>query len=112
MALPRQAEWNYNIAGTYAARILTARVTVQYNGPYIYKVGDGTPNPSTGDTFMMPHTQIDASLNLSVNENTQVVLQGLNLNNAPFGYYTGTSLTYIQKEYYGKTATLAVRYKL
>lgn len=112
MNLPRQADWNYNIAGTYAASIVTARVTVQYNGPYIYKVGDGTPNPSTGDTFMMPHTQIDASLNVAVNDNTQLVLQGLNLNNAPFGYYTGTSLTYIQKEYYGKTATLAVRYRL
>jgi iron complex outermembrane receptor protein len=43
MNLPRQAEWNYNLAATYARDIVTARVTTQYNGPCIYRVGDGTP---------------------------------------------------------------------
>jgi TonB-dependent receptor len=112
MPLPRQAEWNYNLAGTYANNLVTARVTTQYNGAYIYQVGNGTRNPSTGDTFMMPHTQVDASLDVALNRNTQLVLQGLNLNNAPFGYYVGTSRTYIQRELYGTTATLAVRFHL
>jgi hypothetical protein len=40
------------------------------------------------------------------------VLQGLNLNDAPFGYYVGTARTITQRELYGKTATLAVRYHL
>jgi TonB-dependent receptor len=110
--LPRQAKWNYNVAATYARDIVTARVTTQYNGPYIYKVGDGTANPSSGDTFMMPHTQVDASLDVALRGNTQLVLQGLNLNDAPFGYYVGTSRTYIQRELYGTTATLALRYRL
>jgi hypothetical protein len=61
---------------------------------------------------MMPHTQVDASLDVALKGNTQLVLQGLNLNNAPFGYYVGTSHTYIQRELYGTTATLAVRYRL
>jgi TonB-dependent receptor len=112
MNLPRQAKWNYNVAVTYASRHLTARITTQYNGPYIYKVGDGTPNPATGDTYMMPHTQTDASLNLALLDGTQIVLQGLNLNNAPFGYYVGTPRTFIQREFYGRTVTMAVRYRL
>lgn len=37
MNLPRQAEWNYNLAATYARDIVTARVTTQYNGPCIYQ---------------------------------------------------------------------------
>ena len=81
-------------------------------GDFANKVGDGTPNPSSGDTYMMAHTQIDASLGVAMNLNTQVVLQGLNLNNAPFGYYVGTTRTYIQRELYGRTATLALRYRL
>ena len=112
MNLPAQAKWNYNIAGTYAYDRLTARITTQYNGGYIHKVGDGTSSPSTGDTFMLPHTQVDASLNVAVNGSTQVVLQGLNLNDAPFGYYVGSSRTITQRELYGRTATLALRYRL
>jgi TonB-dependent receptor len=113
MNLPRQAKWNYNIAATYAGGDrITARVTTQYNGAYIYKVGDGTPNPASGDTYMMAHTQVDASLNVALTRETELVLQGLNLNDAPFGYYVGTTRTYIQRELYGRTATVAVRYRL
>jgi TonB-dependent receptor len=112
MTLPRQATWTYNIAATYASSRVTARVTTQYNGAYIYKVGDGTTDPSTGDTFMMPHTQVDASLNFALMDGAQLVLQGLNLTNAPFGYYIGTPRTITQREFYGRSATLAVRYRL
>ncbi len=110
--LPRQAKWNYNLAATYASDVVTARVTTQYNGTYIYKIGDGTASPSSGDTYMMAHTQVDASVNFQVNDHAQIVVQGLNLNNAPFGYYVGTTATYVQRELYGKTATVAVRYRL
>jgi hypothetical protein len=113
LSLPRQAKWNYNVAATYVAGDrVTARVTTQYNGAYIYKVGDGTTSPTSGDTYMMPHTQVDASLSLSLTYSTQLVLQGLNLSDAPFGYYVGTTRTYIQRELYGRTATLAMRYRL
>ena len=62
---------------------------MQYNGPYIYTIGDGTRSVATGDTYMLAHKQIDASLNAQVQRNTQLVLQVLNINNAPFGYYFG-----------------------
>jgi TonB-dependent receptor len=108
--LPRQSKWNGNLAATYGLGPVAARLTYQYNGPYIYKLGDGTPNPTTGDTYMMPHTQVDASLNYEVSSRSQFVMQVLNLNNAPFGYYTGTSRTFIQKEFYGVTTTASMRF--
>ncbi|MEP6619091.1 MAG: TonB-dependent receptor [bacterium] len=112
MNLPAQAKWNYNIAATYAYDRLTARITTQYNGEYVHVVGDGTTSPTSGDKYMLPHTQVDASLNLAVSGSMQVVLQGLNLNNAPFGYYVGTPQAITQRELYGSTATLALRYRL
>ena len=60
----------------------------------------------------MPITQVDASLNVALTHETELVLQGLNRNDAPFGYYVGTTRTYIQRELYGRTATAAVRSRL
>lgn len=112
MSLPRQATWIYNIAATYASSLVTAKLTQQYNGEYLYAVGDGTPNPATGDTYMMPHTQVDASLNFAVTPTSQIVIQGLNLSNEVFGYYIGTPRTFKQREFYGRSVSVAVRYRL
>ena len=112
MDLPQQAKWMYNLAGTYAKGPVTARVTAQYNGAYIYVLGDGTTDPNSGDTYMMPHTQLDASLNLALDRRVQMVVQGLNLNNEGFAYYTGKPDQYIQREYYGRTATVELRYRM
>ncbi len=110
---PRQANWNGNAALTYAKGIVSSRVTVQYNGPYIYTIGDGTRSVVTGDTYMMAHKQIDASLNMQVQRNTQLVLQVLNINNAPFGYFFGGDASaYKQREFYGTTTSLQLRYTM
>lgn len=106
-AFPRQANWNGNGALTYAKGIVSSRGTMQYNGPYIYTIGDGTRSVATGDTYMLAHKQIDASLNAQVQRNTQLVLQVLNINNAPFGYYFGGDPNaYKQREFYGTTTSL------
>ena len=94
--------WNCNVAATNAGGIVTARVTSQYNGDYIYKVGDGTPSLKTGDTHMLAHTQLDASLNIALDQRTQMVVQGLNLTNAPFGYWQGIPTAYVQKGVLGE----------
>ena len=107
---PRQANWNGNAALTFARGIVSSRLTMQYNGPYIYTLGDGTPSAKTGDTYMMEHKQFDASVNVQLLANTQVVLQVLNLNNAPFGYYFGNNKGAIkQRELYGSTTSLLFR---
>lgn len=107
---PRQANWNGNGALTYAKGFVSSRVTVQYNGPYIYTLGDGSPSVATGDTYMLEHKQIDASVNFQVFQNAQFVIQGLNLNNAPFGYYFGSDKFAVkQRELYGRTVTVIWR---
>lgn len=108
---PRQANWNGNAALTYAKGIVSSRVTLQYNGPYIYTLGDGSTSVQTGDTYMMEHKQIDASVNFQVFSNAQFVIQALNMNNAPFGYFFGGDHTAIkQRELYGRTITAIWRY--
>ncbi len=113
LPFPRQANWNGNAALTYAKGIVSSRVTVQYNGPYIYTLGDGSNSVATGDTYMLAHKQIDASLNLQVQRNSQIILQVLNINNAPFGYFFGRDPNaYKQREFYGTTTSLQFRYTL
>ena len=107
---PRQANWNGNAALTYAKGIVSSRVTMQYNGPYIYNLGDGSTSVATGDTYMMEHKQLDASINVQVLRNATVVLQALNLNNAPFGYFFGGNTSAPkQRELYGTTTSLQIR---
>ena len=111
LPFPRQANWNGNAALTYAKGIVSSRVTTQYNGPYIYTLGDGTNSVATGDTYMLAHKQIDASLNLQVQRNSQVILQVLNINNAPFGYFFARDPNaFKQREFYGTTTSLQFRY--
>ncbi len=111
LPFPRQANWNGNGSLTYAKGLISARVTQQYNGAYIYTLGDGTNSVATGDTYMLAHNQIDASLNVQVQRNAQVVLQVLNINNAPFGYFFGRDTNaYKQREFYGTTTSLQIRY--
>ncbi len=110
-AFPRQANWNGNVALTYAKRSISSRITAQYNGPYIYTLGDASKSVKTGDTYMMEHMQIDASMNVQVLKNAQMVFQVLNLNNAPFGYYFGGDKSAIkQRELYGATTSVQLRY--
>ena len=79
---PRQANWNGNAALTYAKGIVRARVTSQCNGPYIFSLRDGSNSVASGDACMMAHKQVDASLNMQVQRNAQVVPQVLNINSA------------------------------
>jgi TonB-dependent receptor len=108
---PRQANWNGNASLTYAKGIVSSRVTYQYNGPYIFALGDGSRSVATGDTYMLQHAQVDASVNVQVHRNMQVILQMLNLNNSHFGYFFGGDPKAIkQSEFYGTTTSLQFRY--
>lgn len=110
-AFPRQADWNSNAALTYSKGIVSSRVTMQYNGPYIYSLGDGSASVQTGDTYMLEHKQVDASMNVQILRNAQAIFQVLNINNAPFGYYFSGDKTAIkQREVYGTTSSLLFRY--
>ena len=110
-ALPRQAPNLYNAAATYDLRRVSARVAYQYQGASIYSYGDGSATPG-GDTYLYAHGQLDASLALGVTASTQIQIQGLDLNNAVFGFFNGTpgAKYSIQREVYGRSLLVGVKY--
>jgi TonB-dependent receptor len=111
MVLPRNAEWTGNVTGSYAIGRVTARLAYQWVGTFIDKVGNGLTDPVGGDKWMMAHAQLDGSVNLSLPGRAEVVLQGINLNNEPFGYYLGgIKRAFAQREYYGTTTMLLMRW--
>lgn len=100
-----------NVSGTYSYGRVYARLAWVYQGANIASYGDGSSDPTSGDTYFYAHSQIDASLYITVIEGTQLQLQALNLNNAVFGFFNGTPQHQydIQREYYGRTFYLGVR---
>ncbi|MEO6211336.1 MAG: TonB-dependent receptor [Gemmatimonadaceae bacterium] len=110
--LQRQSPNLANIALTYDLGRVSARAAWAYQGANIVSYGDGTPTPS-GDTYFYAHSQFDASVIVDATSRIQFQLQVLNINNAVFGFFTGTtSHDYaIQREYYGRTFYFGTKYK-
>ena len=109
--LLRQAPDIANAALLYDHGGVSARVAWTYNGPYIGSYGDGSATAS-GDNYFERHSQIDASVIYNLTPAVQMQLQALSLNNAEFGFFNGTpghQFT-VQREYYGRTFYLGMKY--
>ena len=108
--LLRQSPNLANVAFTYEGGPVSARAAWAYQGANIASYGDGLPD-GLGDTYFYAHAQVDASVLYNVNPHVQLQLQGLNLNNAVFGFFQGTpDHDYaIQREYYGRTLYLGAK---
>jgi TonB-dependent receptor len=109
--LLRQAPDIGNAAVLYDHGPVSARVAWTYNGAYIGGYGDGTPT-ANGDNYFETHSQIDASVIYNVTPAVQMQLQALSLNNAEFGFFQGTPdhQFNVQREYYGRTFYLGMKY--
>jgi len=109
--LPRQSENVANIAGTYDLGRFSARLAWQYQGQSIFEYGDGTATAG-GDTYLYSHGQLDASASVNLNKNATLQIQGLDLNNAVFGFFNGTpgSAHDIQREVYGRSFIVGVKF--
>ena len=107
----RQSPDLANVALTYDRGPVSARVAWTYNGANIDSYGDGT-NTAGGDTYFYAHSQIDASAIFNVTSAVQLQLMVLNVNNAVFGFFSGTpGHAYdLQREYYGQTFYLGLKY--
>jgi hypothetical protein len=75
--------------------------------------GSNAKDPS-GDTYLYPHTQVDAQVSwwLPHGHGLQAILSGLNLNNETFGFYNGAERFPIQREYYSRTFAGGLRWTL
>jgi TonB-dependent receptor len=111
VALPRQSPNIANLALVYDSPRVSVRAAWQYQGANIVSYADGTATAG-GDTYFYAHSQIDASVIFNVTRDVSLQLQGLNLNNAVFGFFNGTpgSQFDIQREYYGRSVILGAKY--
>jgi TonB-dependent receptor len=113
--LERSAPNTWNISPTYDRGRVSIRVGVSYNQAniYAYQFADDTPGGVNGplsDIYFYSHIQLDAQGSIRLNHGFTLVAYGLNLNNAVFGFYQGSSQYMIQREYYQPTYAIGMRW--
>jgi hypothetical protein len=111
----RQGPNNWNLGLTYDKARFSMRFGVTHNAAYIsaYNYQDGTdlglkgPN---GDVYIYAHTQFDAQGSYRLGHGVQMIVSLLNLSNEVFGYYQGSPIYPIQREYYHPTYMSGIRW--
>jgi hypothetical protein len=114
-ALQRQAPNTWNVSPTYDRGRLSVRVGIAYNQAniFFYNFTDGAalgikgPN---GDNYLYSHLQVDAQGSYRLAKGFTAVVYGLNLTNEVFGFYQGSTIYPIQREYYKHTIGAGLRW--
>jgi hypothetical protein len=85
-----------------------------HNDGYVWSYAGAPARNGTGDTYLYPHTQVDAQLSYWIprGHGLQVIVSALNLNNEVFGFYNGVEQFPIQREYYSRTISAGLRWTL
>jgi TonB-dependent receptor len=112
--LLRTAPNNWNFDVTYDKKGLSARMGLSHNDANLWFYGGSNAKDPSGDTYLLPHTQVDAQVSwwLPHGHGLQAILSGLNLNNEVFGFYNGAERYPIQREYYSRTISAGLRWTL
>jgi hypothetical protein len=129
--LQRQAPNSWNISPTYDRWRISARLGISHNDAnifsYAYQNLQADPTSPTGvspspvplgikgpggDTYLYGHTQVDAQASFRMYRGLQFVVAGLNLTNEVFGFYNGSGIYPIQREYYKTSYMFGLRYTL
>ena len=116
-ALQRQAPNTWNVSPTYDRGRFSARLGVSHNDANIFSYGyqDGADLGKTGpkgDTYLYAHTQVDAQGSFRMNRGVDLIVSGLNLTNEVFGFYNGSTIYPIQREFYKPTYSFGLRFNL
>jgi TonB-dependent receptor len=122
--LQRQAPntWNFNL--TYDKSRFSVRFAISHNDANIaaYQYVHDPANPQndrdpilglkgpTGDQYFYAHTQYDIQGSYRIRKGLQFVASGLNLSNEPFGFYNGSGIYPVQREFYKPTASFGFRW--
>jgi TonB-dependent receptor len=126
--LLRQAPNLFNISPTFDRGRVSIRVGLTYNQAsiyaYQYQDGTGISNPNVGgagatpggingpfaDNYLYSHFQVDAQASIRLTRGFTFIAYGLNLNNEVFGFYNGQPQYLVQREYYGPTFAVGLRW--
>jgi TonB-dependent receptor len=121
--LDRMAPNNYNFNLTYDLGRLSSRFAISHNdasiAAYQWTASTGPASDPilglkgpSGDNYFYPHTQFDIQGSYRIYRNLQVVASGLNLSNEVFGFYNGSGIYPVQREYYRPTVSFGLRWTL
>jgi TonB-dependent receptor len=121
-ALLRQAPNTWNLGFTYDKARFSMRFGVSHNDANIYaynyqvsdptKINDpilGLQGP-TGDLYLYAHTQFDIQGSYRMYKGIHLVVSGLNLSNEVFGFYQGSPIYPIQREFYKPSVMIGMRW--
>jgi TonB-dependent receptor len=110
--LQRTAPNNWNFDVTYDKKGFSARMGLTHNDGYISSYARGPSKLPDGDTYLYPHTQVDAQVSYWIprGHGLQAIVSMLNLNNEVFGFYNGSEQYPIQREYYSRTVSVGLRW--
>jgi TonB-dependent receptor len=118
--LQRQAPNNWNIGLTYDQARLSMRFAISHNDTSIFQYAfqqNSTPNDPilglkgpTGDIYLYAHTQYDIQGSYRIYQGLSFFVYGLNLSNEVFGFYQGSGIYPIQREFYKPTAAFGMRW--
>jgi len=117
--LLRQAPHTWNISPTYDKKNLSVRLGLAYNAANIFAynytdsnaggafdptagTGGGFKGPN-GDVYLYSHLQVDLQGSYRLPKGFTAVAYALNLNNEVFGFYQGSTIYPIQREFYKQT---------
>lgn len=121
-ALQRQAPNNWNAGLTYDKRRFSMRFAVSHNDASIFQYAyvhvdaptDKDPffglKGPLGDIYLYAHTQFDVQGSYRLAKGFSFIASGLNLSNEVFGFYQGSKIYPIQREYYKPTVSFGVRW--
>lgn len=121
--LDRTSPNDYNFNLTYDLGRFSGRFAISHNDPniaaYQWNSATGASNDPilglkgpTGDNYFYGHTQFDVQGSYRLYKDLQVVASGLNLSNEVFGFYNGSGIYPVQREYYRPTISFGLRWTL
>jgi TonB-dependent receptor len=110
--LLRTAPNNWNFDVTYDKKGVSARMGLTHNDANLWSYGGDNSKTPSGDTYLYPHTQVDAQVSYWIprGHGLQAVVSFLNLNDETFGFYNGAERFPIQREYYHRTISAGLRW--
>jgi len=120
-SLDRTSPNDYNFNLTYDKSRFSGRFAISHNDESIASYGwNATNGPANdpilglrgplGDNYFYPHTQFDAQASYRLYKAVQVVGSLLNMSNEVFGFYNGSKIYPVQREYYRPTYSFGLRW--
>ena len=120
-SLDRTSPNDYNFNLTYDKYRFSGRFAISHNDESIASYGwNAATGPANdpilglkgplGDNYFYPHTQFDVQGSFRLYKGVQVIASGLNLSNEVFGFYNGSPIYPVQREYYRPTLSFGLRW--